>query len=1371
GGGNAYASAGACTPTTTYGNGLITHYKNLIVLPGNSNCTTFGDVQPSQSELYNAVQCLCNLGFINPESVSNNVYPNENIARVDLAKLVYLLLYPGNQASPAELFPVPFDDLQEPYLAYYRYAKALSYLEYGDGVSPFDRDKINFRPYDGISRKYALKVLLEALNIQPDNSAPSPCADINPGIDGYGYVKEAYDKGWFAQNGAPCNSNSLMTRGDMFIILHRVLNTGGQSCNPENTVIPAPAANDYFIPGNFTSWNMARQSGYSEGYFPSYSKTSFSIPGKGLTMSFSHNYNSRLTEIPKEFMPVKPLGEGWTHNYNAYIIDVPGWTEGSTVHPEKLYVFWPDGGIHMYDKATLLSQSEGVYDVLTVLDSDTYLIKAKNQMRYTFTQKASNTAPGGNIWMLTEIKDRNNNKINIVYHDANGNPRINYVIDDSNRKIQFNYLTGTGNKIFYVGDVAGSRYIYFTYDGDDLKTYKNARNYTTTYHYYTDPARKHLLTNILLPEGNNITNIYNTNRKLESTRIGVQPPTAISITNDFANPNSFINSSVTDPHGDVVNHTFNKKGQVNGLALGANGMTMNYEDPLNPTLPTSTTYNGYNVSYEYDNRGNVTKITLPTGLTHQYTWTAENDIDTYTDPKGGVTDFAYDANKNMDYIQDPMGFITQFSINNQGLMTSMSSPTNITYNFEYYPSGDLKKVISPLGFFTEMYYDNIGRVTSIKNPNNQITQMEYSPTDFVKKVTNVMNTGNIVTQYVYDKNDLVREVQNGRGFKTFMSYTERDLLDVMSFGNDATDYDWRNDNLLDKVTKPDGSVFQMLYDALGRVENDGHVAYTYDNQDNVLTMQVIGSPNTLVMTYDVLNRLKTATYDNKTVTYDYDNNSNISRITYPGNAYVINYVHDANNRLTQVKVTNTILTKYFYRSDGLLDSLWNNNGTNNKYLYDGAGRMMSMTTKRSDGQVICSYLFDMDNNGNHLVESKTEQLPAPSFISQSLTSDFNIENEIDNLGNANFTFNPNGAQTQKGTNTYTWNNVEQLTGMSSGKTFTYDAFGLLRTATRNGALTKYVWDIMGMGNLLMTTDGNGNLQDYYIYGLGLIARRSAGGVYSFYHYDFRGSTVAITDASQNITHKYQYDAYGRVLQKVEANSNPFQFVGQHGVMYEGDSLSYMRARWYDASTGRFLSEDPVWATNLYAYAGGNPVMRVDPDGEQFVEAYEYYTTANDVFSIWKTVNDGWGGFNLNGKLETRCNAAGKVFSFGALEILKQVNLDPSNPLKEMAKKDIRALPAYIALDQKISETVEEKFTNACVSGISFADQVAYNMAYDIATMVTSKGGKYMPNEYIGPGAISSMPYSPNVNEGQVYMTSYSPKKPTQSKLGNYFKTW
>jgi RHS repeat-associated protein len=67
----------------------------------------------------------------------------------------------------------------------------------------------------------------------------------------------------------------------------------------------------------------------------------------------------------------------------------------------------------------------------------------------------------------------------------------------------------------------------------------------------------------------------------------------------------------------------------------------------------------------------------------------------------------------------------------------------------------------------------------------------------------------------------------------------------------------------------------------------------------------------------------------------------------------------------------------------------------------------------------------------------------------------------------------------------------------------------------------------------------------------------------------------------------------------------------------GTGLEYFGARYYDGSTGRFLSEDPVFlaigtdqgqleqilkdpqALNSYAYARNNPLKYIDPDGKTF----------------------------------------------------------------------------------------------------------------------------------------------------------------------------
>ena len=66
------------------------------------------------------------------------------------------------------------------------------------------------------------------------------------------------------------------------------------------------------------------------------------------------------------------------------------------------------------------------------------------------------------------------------------------------------------------------------------------------------------------------------------------------------------------------------------------------------------------------------------------------------------------------------------------------------------------------------------------------------------------------------------------------------------------------------------------------------------------------------------------------------------------------------------------------------------------------------------------------------------------------------------------------------------------------------------------------------------------------------------------------------------------------------SNEPFQYVGKYGVMSEPNGLYYMRARMYDPSVGRFISEDPKsfdgGDVNLMAYVQNNPIMGIDPLG-------------------------------------------------------------------------------------------------------------------------------------------------------------------------------
>ncbi|MBM4084116.1 MAG: hypothetical protein FJ272_04945, partial [Planctomycetes bacterium] len=78
-----------------------------------------------------------------------------------------------------------------------------------------------------------------------------------------------------------------------------------------------------------------------------------------------------------------------------------------------------------------------------------------------------------------------------------------------------------------------------------------------------------------------------------------------------------------------------------------------------------------------------------------------------------------------------------------------------------------------------------------------------------------------------------------------------------------------------------------------------------------------------------------------------------------------------------------------------------------------------------------------------------------------------------------------------------------------------------------------------------------------------------------------------------------FGPFGLPLSATETVPNPFEYVGQLGVMEDANGLSFMRARYYDRSTGRFLTPDPIGIAggiNLYAYCQNDPIGSVDPEG-------------------------------------------------------------------------------------------------------------------------------------------------------------------------------
>jgi RHS repeat-associated protein len=282
---------------------------------------------------------------------------------------------------------------------------------------------------------------------------------------------------------------------------------------------------------------------------------------------------------------------------------------------------------------------------------------------------------------------------------------------------------------------------------------------------------------------------------------------------------------------------------------------------------------------------------------------------------------------------------------------------------------------------------------------------------------------------------------------------------------------------------------------------------------------------------------------------------------------------------------------YTYDSAGDLSIFSHFNGIITTYTYDMANRLLGA------GSIVSNYQFTLDENGNWMHSSDTEPVaatPAEAAISYGYNT---LGNRLLSAGPLTYTYDNEGQLANASGTAYSFDYNHRLTGIGSDTLFSYDGRGHRLSAVRAGVATHYIYD--PWGNLIATADASNNITTKFIYGRGLLAMSTSAGRYC-YHFNGTGSTAAVTDMNQNIVNSYAFDPFGQILAQQETIPQPFKFVGQYGVVAEPNGLYYMRARYYDPTVGRFISEDPLGFgggdVNLYAYVRNNAVNRVDPNG-------------------------------------------------------------------------------------------------------------------------------------------------------------------------------
>ncbi|QYZ80444.1 RHS repeat protein [Methanofollis formosanus] len=1021
-----------------------------------------------------------------------------------------------------------------------------------------------------------------------------------------------------------------------------------ESCLLNMSTSGTPGSNPYvaysFEPVNLATGNYVYQ--YQDLF----------IEGRGLPLAITRSYNS-LNPLSG------PFGSGWTFNYNVKLAGINGSEDILVIREDSrtdVYnassngTYSPPPGI--FD--ILTRNADGSY-TLERKDHITYLFTPTGQLiniADTNGNQINLTYTGNN---LTQVTDPSGRELTFTY-DAAG--RIISITDPIGRILRYTYdaddnlvryTNPDGGNFDYTYDenhwltsITNPREIQIvtnTYDGNGrVVSQSNALDAATTFSYdtknrittETDPlGRSTLYTyNDLFWElnetdalGNIISYAYDGN----GNRISATDANGHTTTSSYDANGNII--QVTDPSGHSSTHTYDSKNNLLSStdALGRQE-TFDYDANNNPVqitdaLGSVTTFtydqygqvinaqdaNGHGTTHTYDTYGNPIDITDAVGNTETFSYDLVGRQVGATDARGKTSSFSYDALDRLLSITDPLGHSATSSYDGVGNRISSTDAMGSTTRYTYDPLNHLTEVTDPLSGTVSYTYDSVDNLVSMNDANGHTTQYTYDP---VHRLTAVTDPLGHITNYNYDAAGNTISSTDNNGDTTHLTYDSLNRLTGITY-HDLTTVRYTYDAVGNRLAMTDSSgTTRYAYDELNRltgVTGPGGqlVEYGYDPVGNRIGM-TYPDGRTVSYAYDNVDRLSGVTdWTGNTTSYGYDANDNVVNMMYP-NGRETGYTYDNGNRLINLvnKDGASVVSGYAYTLDAVGNRLQvtetgpDNSSLTTAYEYDVLNRLHTVTYPGT------TVTYTYDPMGNRL-SMATNAGNASSTISYT----YDAGDRLLSAGGTTYTYDNNGNRIEKneanGTTSYGYDAAGRLASVSvpgsTSLTFAYDGDGnrLSKTVTSGNTTesNQYVWDVSaGLPQVLTETDGQGT--SLSLYGLQRISTTDPPGGQIYYQYDGLVSVRDLSDSSGSTVNSYSYDAFGEPDLTTDPVDNDFLFTGEQ--MDPETGLIYLRARYYDPETGRFISKDPFTgfasvpaSLNRYTYVHNNPVRFTDPSGK------------------------------------------------------------------------------------------------------------------------------------------------------------------------------
>lgn len=644
-----------------------------------------------------------------------------------------------------------------------------------------------------------------------------------------------------------------------------------------------------------------------------------------------------------------------------------------------------------------------------------------------------------------------------------------------------------------------------------------------------------------------------------------------------------------DANGAITTYTYDLMGNLLTSKNSLGYLTSYAYDSLNRVI-SITDPEGKTSSIKYDTSGRVTETTDTLGNVEKNEWNSIDNLISTTDADGKKTSYVYDRNGNLVKSLSPLDSSISFTYDALNRVITQTDAEGRVSKIEYDALGRVLKTISPDGSFITNEYDAVGNTVKTTNENGKSRHYQY---DSLSRKTQYVDEVGSLESYSYDENSNLVNKTRVDGTEIGYSYDERNSLIKVDYPDANSDIVYTYNNLGQKVTEQKGSnvISTYAYDTIGQLKTRGpptsKVIYEYDSVGNK-TKITYPSNRVIDYSYDDSGQLKTLTTAGiDHISYEYDNRGNTLTTSLP-NQVLKSYNYDADNQLTNESFTkngaNLFEKSLAYNKSGDLTQLGKagtavSTPTISDYTYDPLARI-SFGKDHATGTVESNYVHDATGN-----------LTVNNGINQS----FDDSGRLLSLGGKQLTYDDRGNRIDDTVTTTTWgtdNTVVNSHKDTDKVSYDYDANGLLQERKLNNEVTNnFTWDMSNTIPLLLD-DG----EYEYVYGNSRVPVAQINvvtGEISYPVTDTNGSVTALMNSNGDLSQQVAYTPYGVRSGSLESN------LGYAGEWTDKTTNnSYLRARWYDADTGVFLSVDPLTQNTgqAYSYTHGNPLQQIDPMG-------------------------------------------------------------------------------------------------------------------------------------------------------------------------------